>query len=74
MDESPGTKCVIKMVYTTPSELKQFLMAGTATANQGMKVANTALLAEAEEFSSRGEFGFFQDLKTVLPGCSNRFF
>lgn len=35
---------------------------------------NTALLAEAEEFSSREEFLFFQHLKMVLPSHSNRLF
>lgn len=44
----------------TTLELKQFLMAWTAAANQEMKIslANTTLLAEAEEFSFRGEFFF----------------
>ena len=44
-DESQEAKYIIKAVYATASELKQFLRTCTATANQGVKIslANAAL-------------------------------
>lgn len=58
----------------TTLELQQFLMAWTATANQGIKIS----LANNSSFrrSRRVQFQriFFQHLKTVLPSCSNRLF